>query len=85
MTETYKIEATAIMKNLFIFRGNIYNIRNSQNIGNENKNTVRYGLKAKSYETPCFWASLTEKYKHQISIREFKEKIKNWKCETYIC
>ena len=47
MTEVYKIikgEAPAIMKNLFIFRENIHNIRNFQIIANENKTTVRYGL-----------------------------------------
>ena len=47
MTEVYKIikgEAPAIMKNLFIFRENIHNIRNFQIIANETKNTVTYGL-----------------------------------------
>ena len=44
LTEVCKIikgEAPAIMKNLFIFREKIHNIRNSQIIANENKNTVR--------------------------------------------
>ena len=48
MTKIYKIvkgEAPAIMKNLFIFRENIHNIRNFQITANENKNTTRYGLK----------------------------------------
>ena len=39
MTEVYKIiqgEAPAIMKNLFILRENIHNIRNFQIIANEN-------------------------------------------------
>ena len=47
MTEVYDIvkgEALAIMKNLFIFGENIYNIGNFEIIANENKNTVRYGL-----------------------------------------
>ena len=47
MTEVYDIvkgEALAIMKNLFIFEENIYNIGNFEIIANENKNTVRYGL-----------------------------------------
>ena len=47
MTEVYKIvkeEAPAIMKDLFIFRENIHDIRNFQIIANEKKNTVRYGL-----------------------------------------
>ena len=47
ITEEYKTvkgEGLAIMKNLFIFRENILNIRKFQIIANENKNTVRYGL-----------------------------------------
>ena len=47
MTEVYDIVkggALAIMKNLFIFGENIYNIGNFEIIANENKNTVRYGL-----------------------------------------
>ena len=81
MTEFYKIikgEAPAIMKNLFIFRENIYNIRNFQIIANENKNTVRYGLDTISYRTPYLWAGLPEEHKHVNSVRKFKEKIKKW-------
>ena len=47
MTEVYDIVkggALAIMKNLFIFGENIYNIGNFEIIANKNKNTVRYGL-----------------------------------------
>ena len=93
MTEVYKIvkgEAPAIMKNLFNFRKNIHNIRNFQIIANENKNavsknTMRYGFKTICYRTPYLWASLPEEYKHLNSVRKFKEKIKNWKCETCVC
>ena len=88
MTEVYKIikgEAPAIMKNLFIFRENIHNIRNFQIIANETKNTVRYGLDTICYRTPYLWASLPEEYKHLDSVRKFKEKIKKWKCETCVC
>ena len=66
MTEVYKIikgEAPAIMKNLFIFRENIHNIRNFQIIANETKNTVRYGLDTICYRTPYLGASLPEEYK----------------------
>ena len=88
MTEVYKIikgEAPAIMKNLFIFRENIHNIRNFQIIANETKNTVRYGLDTICYRTPYLWASLPEEYKHLNSVRKFKEKIKKWKCEMCVC
>ena len=55
MTEVYDIvkgEALAIMKNLFIFGENIYNIGNFEIIANENKNTVRYGLENLSKSSP---------------------------------
>ena len=67
MTEVYKIikgEAPAIMKNVSTFRENIHDIRNSQIIANENKNTVRYGLETTCHRTPYLWASLPEEYKH---------------------
>ena len=47
MIEVYKIlnsSAPPIMENLFVFRGNIHNIRNVQVISNKNIKTVRYGL-----------------------------------------
>ena len=68
MSEVYKIvrgEAPAILKNLFIFQGNIHNIRNFQIIANENKNTVRYDLETIYYRTPYLWTSLPEECKHQ--------------------
>ena len=68
------------MKNLLIFRENIDNIRNFKIIANENKNTVRYGLETICYRTSYLWASLP--YEYQNSAGKFKEKIKNWKCET---
>ena len=79
MTEVYKIvkgEALAIMKNIFIFRENIHNIKNFQIIGNENKNTVRYGLETIYYRTPYLWASLPEEYKQHISVGKLKKRYK---------
>ena len=64
MAEVIKGEAPAIMKNLFIFRENIHNIRNFQIIANENKNRVRYGLDTICYRTPYLRASLPEQCKH---------------------
>ena len=78
MAEVYKIikgEPPTIMKNLFLFRENIHNIRNFQIIANENKNTVRYGLETICYRIPYLWVSLPEKYKRQNSVGKFKEKM----------
>ena len=73
------------MKNLFIFRENIQNDRNFQIIANDNKNTVRYWLEVICHRIPYLCAILSEEYKHDNSVGKFKEKIKNWKCETCIC
>ena len=68
MNEFYKIvkrEALTIMKNLFISRENIHNVRNFQIIANENNNTVTFGLETICYRTPYLWVSLPE----EINIR----------------
>ena len=86
MTEVYKIikgEAPAIMTNLSIFWENILNIRNFSIIADKNKNTVRYGLEIICYKTPYLWASPPGEYKHQDSVGKFKEKIKNWKFDSW--
>ena len=82
ITEVYKIikgEAAAIMKNLFMSRENVHNIRNFQIIANENKKTGTYGLETMCYRTPYLWASLLEEYKHQNSVGKFR---KNKELET---
>ena len=86
MAEVYKIikgEAPAIMTNLSIFWENILNIRNFSIIADKNKNTVRYGLEIICYKTPYLWASPPGEYKHQDSVGKFKEKIKNWKFDSW--
>ena len=65
------------MKNLFIFRENTHNIKNSQVIANKNKDKVRCGLETICYRTPYLWASLPEEYKYQTSVGKYKEKLKN--------
>ena len=86
MAEVYKIikgEAPAIMTNLSIFWENILNIRNFSIIADKNKNTVRYGSEIICYKTPYLWASPPGEYKHQDSVGKFKEKIKNWKFDSW--
>ena len=88
MTEVYKIVngyAPPIMQNLFLFRENVHNIRNFQDIANENKHTVRYGLETVSYRTPLLWAKLPDEFKLATSLSEFKSKIKSWKCDVCTC
>ena len=55
MTETYKIIngiSPLIMENVFILRENMYSVRNFQEISNENKKTVKYGIETASNRTP---------------------------------
>ena len=77
ITEVYKIiegDAPAIMKSLVIFRQNIHNIRNFQVLANENKNRKRYDSQTIYFRTVYLCGNFPEKYKHQNSVRKFKEK-----------
>ena len=53
--ETVKGKPSLIVKNLFLFREDIGNIRNFQIIVNENKNTARYGLGTICYKAPSLF------------------------------
>ena len=64
------------MHNLFLFRKNVHKLRNIQDIANENKHTVRYGLETVSYGTSLLWVKLPDEYKLTTSLSEFKSKSK---------
>ena len=88
MTETYKIIygiSPPIMDNFFILRENTHNVRNFQEIFNENRNTVKYGIETISNRTPFLWANLPNEYKLAISLHDFELKIKNWYCDICVC
>ena len=84
MTETFKIIkgiSRPIMENFFILRENAHNVRNFQEISNENRKTVKYGIETISNRTPFLWANLPNEYKLATSLHDFKLKIKNWHCD----
>ena len=56
MTETYKIinGLSPIMGNVFILQQNTQNVRNFQEISNENRKTVKYRIEAISTELHFF-------------------------------
>ena len=59
MTETYKIVndvAPPIVKSLFHFRLNQYNLRNIQEISTEKWNRANYSLETLTYRAPGIWA-----------------------------
>ena len=89
MTETYKIingVTPPVMENLFILRENTRNLRNSQEIPNENKKTIKYGIETISNRTRHFFGQIFPViYKLATCFHDFKLKIKNWHCNKCVC
>ena len=88
MTETYKIINSLyppINENFFTLRENTLNVRSFQEISNENRKTVNYGIETISNRTPFIWANLPNESKLATSLYDFKLKIKNWRCHKYVC
>ena len=88
MTETYKIINSLyppINENFFTLRENTLNVRSFQEISNENRKTVKYGIETISNRTPFIWANLPNESKLATSLNDFKLKIKNWRCDKYVC
>ena len=61
-----------------MLRENTYNMRNFQEISNENRKTVKYGIETIPNRTPFLWANLLSEYKLTISLHDFKLKKNNW-------
>ena len=88
MTETYKIINSLyppINENFFTLRENTLNVRSFQEISNENRKTVKYGIETISNRAPFIWANLPNESKLATSLYDFKLKIKNWRCDKYVC
>ena len=88
MIEIYKIVhgvTPPIMKSLFEFRSNEYNIRNFQVLSTDFRRTVNYGIETITCRAPSLWAKLPSEYKLAASLEEFKVKIKKWICDTCPC
>ena len=87
LTETYKIInglSPPITEHFFILRENTHNVRSFQEISNENRKTVKYGIETISNRTPFLWANLPNEYKLATSLHDFKLKIKNWHCDKCV-
>ena len=48
-------------------------------------NKVNYGLETVLCRTPLFLANLPKEYKLASYLGESKRKVKDWKCEAYVC
>ena len=70
-----------IMKSLFQFGINQYNLINFQGLPTEKRNTVNNGLEPLIYRTSAIWGKISPKYVHATSLDESKSEIKSWKCD----
>ena len=87
MTETCKIIngiSPPVMEKFFILRENTDNLRNFQEIFNENRKTEKYGIGTISRRTPFLWANLPNEYKLATSLYDFNLKRKYWHCNKYV-
>ena len=73
------------MEKIFILRENKHKVRNFQEISNENRKTVKYGVETTSNKTPFVWANLPNEYKLATSLHDFKLKTKSWHCDKCVC
>ena len=61
-----------LWKMFYILRENMHNVRNFQEIPNENRKTVKCGTETISNRTPFLWANLPNEYKLAVSLHGFK-------------
>ena len=73
------------MEHFFILRENTHNVRNFQEISNENRKTVKYGIETISNRTPFLWANLPNEYKLATSLHDFKLKITGIAINNLLC
>ena len=88
MKETFKIIngiSPPIMEKIILLRENTHSVRNFQEISNENRKTVKYGIETISNRTPFLWANIPIEYKLATSLHDFMLKIKYWHCDKCVC
>ena len=88
MTGTYKVIndiSPPIIENVFILQENRHTLRNFQEITNENRKTVKYGIETISNRALFLWANFPNENKLATSLHDFKLKIKNWHCVCRLC
>ena len=77
--------APPIMENLFVFRGDVNNIRYFQVIHPQKIKITRYGLEKNCHRTCFLWVNLSIDIKLATSLSDFKTNIKSWKCNSSVC
>ena len=89
MTDVYKFIkrlSPDIMKEMFVFRNNPYNLRSTNIFETDNPSTSRYGLD--TVRSSQMWRMLPLEICKSKSLSTFKIKIRNWtfdNCPCIIC
>ena len=86
--EMYKIKnnlSPSPMQELFTQNLNMHDLRNKRCWETHNVRTVIYGTETIRYRGPKTWDLVPTKIKECKSLREFKDKIKQWKPEGCTC
>ena len=74
------------IEKFFILRQNAQNLRNFQEISNEeNMQIVKYITETISNRALILWANLPNEYKLAISLHDFQLKITNRHCMCSLC
>ena len=66
------------MENVFMIRENTRNVRNFQEISNENRETVKHGIETRLNRTQFFWETITSEYKLETCLH-------NLHCDKCVC
>ena len=88
MTEVYKYInglSPDLMNDVFIVRENTYNIRNFNMFKSENPRSNKYGLETIAYRSGQLWNAVPDQIRQSSSLTIFKNKIKNWNCDSCPC
>ena len=77
-----------ICKNCFELKENVYSIRNILPLRQKPYQSITYGFNSISYKGALIWNKIPNEYKAAITLKEFKNVIKEWegpKCSCNMC
>ena len=73
------------MNDIFKLRENTYNLQNFHIFQTENLRSLKYGLDAIPYRASQLWQQVPTDIREAASLTLFKNRIKTWKCEDFLC
>ena len=88
MTEIFKTQHSlnpTFMKEIFVSKNNLYNLRNEHSIKRLKPQTTTFGEKSTSFLGGKLWHELSLETKQSLNLNQFKTRIKNWKAEECNC